>query len=133
MSGKKRPKWGKVSGPSKKTLNDVALNFVKYMELAKAARNYLKATNRYKPKIDFMLQVEADFISNSLKEIFKVSDAFIIEAREFIFFDKEKFKDEVKRFSDGAIPEKPLIVTGNMKGELAKITGNKKVFGGFKS
>ena len=132
MSRKNRPKWGKISGSGKRTLDDVALNFVKYMELAKAARIYLKATNRYKLKIDFMLEVEANFCLDALERIFRVSKAWIAEAQKFVLSDKEKFRDEVKGFSDGAIPEKPLIVTGNLEGEMAKIIGGKKVFGGFK-
>jgi len=129
MGKKNRPNWGKAPRSSKKTLENVALNFIKYMELAKAARGYLKATNRFKPKVDFMLQVEADFCLTSLESLFRVSKAFVIDGQKLVLADVEQFKEEVKRFSDGCIPERPLIVTGNLEQEMTKIIGNKEAFG----
>jgi len=118
---KSRPKWGHVGKLGKRSLDEVASGFVTYMELAKAARKYLKATNRFNPKIDSRLYIESEFCMYALLYLFRVTKAFVRNVQDTIFLDKDAFKEEVKRFSDGVIPEAPTIVTKNLVGEMAQI------------
>lgn len=118
---KNRPKWSYVGKLGKRSLDEVASGFVTYMELAKAARKYLKATNRFKPKIDYRLYIEADFCMYSLLYIFKVTKAFIKDVQDMLLLDKETFKEEVKKFSNSIIPEVPTLITKDLVGEMAQI------------
>ena len=116
----KHYKWETMNKSNKTTLDEVIIDVVAYMELSVASRKYLKATKRFNPKIDFRLQVEAEFCINLLVNIFKLSKSFIVNAQHTVS-NHEKFKEEVKRFCNSIIPEKPLIVTDNLGREMAKI------------
>jgi len=118
---KSRPKWGHASKSGKRDSEDKAVSFIKYMELAKASRKYLKATNRFNSKIDFRLSVEAEFCLAALEHVFKVTKAFIAKVQHMILSDEETFKKEVERFCEGIVPTKPTIVTKNLEGEMAQI------------
>ena len=118
---KNRPKWGHVGKLGKRSLEEVASGLITYMELAKAARKYLKATKRFNPRIDFRLSIEIDFCMYVLLYLFKVTKAFVRSTQDAILLDKEAFKEQVKKFSDGIIPEAPTIVTKNLVGEMAQI------------
>lgn len=124
---KNRPKWGKVNKLAKRSLTEVATSLVKYMELAKASREYLKKTNRINPSIDFRLLIEAEFCQATLEYLFKVTKAFVANTQKSIHDNEKEFKEEVKQFSDGIIPEVPLIVTKNLEGEMGKIIQHGKV------
>lgn len=123
---KSKPKWAHVGKLGKRSLTDVASGLVTYMELAKAARKYLKATNRFNPKIDSRLLVEADFCMYVLLYLFRVTKTFVRSVQDTIFLDKDAFKEEVKRFSDSIIPEAPTIITKDVVGEMAQIVQRDK-------
>lgn len=127
---KNRPKWASVGKLSKRSLTDVASGLVTYMELAKAARKYLKATNRFNPKIDSRLLVEADFCMYILLYLFRVTKTFVRSVQDTIFLDKDAFKEEVKKFSNGVIPEAPAIITKDVVGEMAQIIQRDKNLAG---
>lgn len=132
MNGKRkksRPKWGHVGKLSKRSLEEVASGLVTYMELAKAARKYLEATKRFNPRIDFRLSVEAEFCMSALLSLFKVTKAFVKSTQDMILLDKEAFKEQVKKFSDGIVPEAPTIVTKDLVGEMAQIIQRDKNLG----
>lgn len=118
---KSRPKWSYASKSGRQSSDDEAMSFIKYMELAKASRKHLKATNRFNPKIDFRLSVEVEFCLGALEYIFKVTKAFIAKAQHMILRDEEGFKKEVERFCEGIAPAKPTIITKNLVGEMAQI------------
>lgn len=118
---KSRPKWSYASKLGKQDSEDKAVSFIKYMELAKASRKHLEATNRFNSKIDFRLSVEIEFCSAALEYIFKVTKAFIAKVRHMILLDEKGFEKEVERFCEGIIPTKPTIITKNLVGEMAQI------------
>lgn len=118
---KSRPKWSYASKSGKRGSDGEAVSFIKYMELAKASRKHLKATNRFNPKIDFRLSVEVEFCEAALEYIFKVTKAFIANTRHMILSNEKGFEEEVERFCEGIIPTKPTIVTKNLVGEMAQI------------
>jgi len=118
---KNRPRWGYTGKSDRRGSDDKAVNFIKYMELAKASRKHLKATNRFNTRIDFRLSVEAEFCLGALEYIFKVTKAFIAKVQHMILQDEEGFKKEVERFCEGIIPTKPTIITKNLVGEMAQI------------
>jgi len=121
VGAKKRPKWGRAGRSYKKSTSDVAISLIQYMELAKAAREYLNKEKRSNVKIDFRLQVEAEFCLGILFNILKVTRTFVVGIQKEIHADKKVFEGEVKRFSDGAVPEKSVLVTKNLEGEMGQI------------
>jgi len=125
---KRRPKWAMDIATGKRTLETVAVSFIRYMELAMAARIYLEATNRFNPKLDFRLYSEADFIMNALEHIFHLKKSFIADVQYNTKKDKKKWEEEVKDYCQGISPEKSLIATGpNMEAEMAKIIQRDKM------
>lgn len=123
MGSKGRPKWGKSNVNTKRSLTDIAVSLINYMELTKSARKYLVDTKRFNRVIDFRLQVEAEFCDGILLHVFKLSKAFIKKTQDLILLKEDEFKEEVKRFSDGIIPEQPTIITQNLDKEMGKIVG----------
>jgi hypothetical protein len=126
---KNRYKWGHVGKLGKRSLEEVASGLITYMELAKAARKYLKATKRFNQRIDFRLSIEIDFCMYVLLYLFKVTKAFVRSTQDMILLDKEEFKEQVKKFSDGIIPEAPVVITKNLVGEMAQIIQRDKNLG----
>ena len=121
---KKRKKYDKVGNLGKRSLENVAVSIIKYMTLAEASRKYLKENNRFNPRIDFRLYVEADFSVAALTHFFKVTKSFIARVQERIRLDESGFKKEVEDFCDAiapATPEKSSLVTKNLEGEMAQI------------
>jgi len=125
---KKRPKWAMDVATGKRTVETVAIAFIKYMELASAARKYLETTNRYNQKMDFRLYCEVFFIEGSLMHMFHLKPSFIADVQYNIKKDKEKWEKEVKDYCQNVSPEKPLITTGsNMELEMKKIIQRDKM------
>lgn len=110
----------------------MAVSLVKYMELATASRGHLEKTNRFNPKIDFRLLIEAEFCLATLQYLFKVTKAFIADVQKSVHDNEKEFEEEVKQFSDGIIPEAPLIITKDLEGEMGKIMQHDKVMKGGK-
>jgi len=117
---KGKKKWATSGGREKRSLDSVAVSFIRYAELAKAARIYFKATNRFDPKMDFKLFIEAEFCMGTLLHFFKVTKSFIASIQHMVL-ESEKFKEEVKEFCEGLIPERSRLVTKNLEGEMAQI------------
>jgi len=98
------------------------------MELVKAGRQYLKATRRFNEKLDFRLSVEEEFCMGALEYLFKVSKTFIADAQRMVHV--KGFEEEVKKFCDSIVREKPLITTDNLGKEMAQIIGRDKAVKG---
>ncbi len=125
---KKRPKWAMDIATGKRTLQTVAVAFIKYMELATAARKYLEATNRFNQKLDYRLYSEVYFIAGALEHMFHLKKSFIADVQYNIKKDKERWEKEVKDYCQNISPEKSLIATGpNMEAEMAKIIQRDKM------
>jgi len=125
---KGKKKWATLGGKNKRSLDSVAVSFIRYAELAKAARIYFKATNRFDPKMDFKLFIEAEFCVGTLLHFFKVTKSFIANMQHVVVTG-EKFKEEVKEFCEGLIPERSRLVTKNLEGEMAQIMQRDKTAG----
>jgi hypothetical protein len=110
-------------------LDNVILQSVWYMELAKDALVYLNHHKRLNRTIQFRFEVEVNLIMNQLKNWFGVSPAWVMKTAEDIRADKEKWQEEVKKFADLIAPEKSLIVTDNLEQELLNIKGRNALLG----
>ncbi len=125
---KKRPRWATDMAAGKRTLQTVAVSFIKYMALAMSARVYLEATNRFNQKLDYRLFSEADFIMGALEHMFHMKKSFIADVQYNIKKDKKKWEKEVKDYCQNISPEKSLIASGpGIEVEMKKIIQRDKM------
>ena len=122
---KGKKKWATKVEPTHRTLETVGELLARYAELARAARKHLKATNRFDPKLDFKLHTEAEFCTGALIHFFHLKEDFIVGAQEK-YFKSEEFEDEVKQFCNDLIPERPILITNNLEGEIAQLMKRSK-------
>lgn len=104
-------KHGVPSTPIKKDkLEQVTESLIGYQELAKAALIKLQREKRGNPQLWFKLQVEIQFAVQILRGMFKVDLAYFQEVVDRAHRDPE-WDEEVKKFANGLVPEKPLLIT----------------------
>jgi len=114
------------TSPSKKhsRLDEIVLDLIYYMELAKGARAYLALSEALSPVLDIKLRVEAEFCYNLLVRIFRVNPPFIARVVQRIHADKDKFREEVERFAEALVPGVTrtirLFTDADFKREIAK-------------
>lgn len=110
-------------------LDNLLLQNVWYMELAKSAKLYLAQNKRLTQGIAFRLDVEIHFIVNQLKNWAGVSPSWVNNTAQEIRKDEEMWFKEVKKFADLLVPEKSLIVTDNLEKEMMNIKGRNALLG----
>ena len=133
-TGVPRPNKNKQKGRSgslkdMNLLDNVILPSVWYRELAKDAKMYLAQHKRLTQIIALRLDIEANLITNQLKNWFGVSPAWVHNTAQGIREDQEKWFEEVKKFADLLAPEKSLIVTDNLEKELLNLKGRDALLG----
>lgn len=119
---------GKMQGKSgslkdMKVLDNLVIQNIWYVELAKDSMKYLEKNNRLTKVIRFKCITEINYATNLLLGWMKLSPAWIQGTVETIKKDKDTWFKEVKKFSDFLNPEKPLITTKNLKQEFLNVKG----------
>ena len=94
------------TSPSRKhsRLDEIVLDLIYYMELAKGTRAYLALSKALPPVLDIKLQVEANFCYNLLVRIFRVNPPFIAQVVQKIHSEKDRFRKEVEQFAEALVP-----------------------------
>lgn len=121
---------GKVqSMDDQSRLNNVALQCVWYMELAKSAMLYLRHHKRLTEAVVFRLQTEINMLGGIMVNWLGLVPSWIQEVSIEIKQDKDKWFEEVKKFADLIAPEKSLLVTNNLEGEMHNLMGREFLLG----
>ena len=120
---------GKVSSMSDHSrLTNVSFQCVWYMELAKAGKIYLAKRKRLSNVLKFRLDTEINMVVGIMETWLGLAPSWIQKMSDEIKADSDKWVDEVKRYADMLSPEKSLLVTENLVGEMGKLLGGRSQF-----
>jgi len=127
-----QPKFDKSKGKiqsmdEQSRLNNVALQCVWYMELAKGAMLYLRHHKRLTEGIVFRLQTEINMLVGIMQNWLGLTSSWVQEVSVEIKQDKDKWMEEVKKFADRLAPEKSRLVTKNLEGEMQNLIKREKL------
>jgi hypothetical protein len=109
------------------TLTGIIIDIINYVEVATGALNYLANQKRLTPQMQFRLEIESKFARNMVLSYFKVTPSYLQDIVEEIHEDKDVFQKAVIEFADAVVPEKSLLVTKNLEGEMKNIIGQQKM------
>lgn len=101
-------------GQKRDRFQDAILDIILYKELALGARKLLAVNKKLLPQVDIRLQIEINFCMNLLVNIFKVSQAYVMQV-SFSFRKDKDFQKNVERFVEDVMPGASKLV--NLYGE----------------